>query len=221
MNEMTTFSFESLQVRAIVDEHGEPWFVAGDLASILGYTRTSDALEHAKRSGVLPHFNQINGLAPATKWVPESDLYRMIMRSNKPNAEAFQDWVVEEVLPSIRKTGAYQVEQSLTTGDALVQMALAYKAHETRIMALEVKQDETKQAIAELVGGDDYTTAKGYARTNHLPADRDFLNKVGRRASAMCRHQGIRPGRVTDEVWGEVNSYPRPILAAAFDELMA
>lgn len=217
-NSIVAFQFDTRQIRTALDAAGDPWFVAKDVSDCLGYSRTSDALEHAKRSGVLPQLNQINGLAPATKWVPEADVYRMVMRSNLPDAIRFQDWVVEEVLPQIRKTGAYQPPQ--TTGDALIQMALAFKAHETRIMTLEAEQAETKQAIAELVGGDDYATAKGYARTNGLPADRDFLNKAGRRAAAMCRERGAKIGKVADEVWGEVNSYPRTVLAAAFDALM-
>jgi len=215
-NQIVPFQFDNVQVRTAVDGEGEPWFVAKDVADALGYNQTSDALAHAKAPANLPELNQINGLAPATKWVREPDVYRMVMRSNLPDAARFQDWVCEEVLPQIRKTGAYAAPQ--TTGDALVAMAMAYREHERRIMALEVEQDQAKQAIAELLGGDDYATAKGYARTNALPADRNTLNRVGRRAAAMCRDRGVRIGRVTDEVWGEVNSYPRNILAAAFTD---
>jgi hypothetical protein len=105
-----------------------------------------------------------------------------------------------------------------TTGEMLMQMAASYLEHEQRIMALEASQQETKQAIAELVGGDDYSTVKGYARTHGLSGDRSFLNKVGRRAAAMCKTRGVHVGKVADENWGEVNSYPRDILSAAFDE---
>jgi phage regulator Rha-like protein len=112
-----------------------------------------------------------------------------------------------------------ELEKPRTTGDALVSMALAYREHERRIAAIEQEQEVTKQKIAEIVGGEDYATAKGYARTHGLPADRESLNALGRRASAMCRQRGIRPGKVTDEVWGEVNSYPREILKAAAEEL--
>lgn len=109
--------------------------------------------------------------------------------------------------------------EGMTTGDLLVQMAITYREHERRILSIEVEQAETKQKIAELVGGEDYATAKGFARTNGLRADREFLNQLGRRASAMCRQRGLSPGKVGDEVWGEVNSYPREILAAAYSEL--
>ena len=107
-----------------------------------------------------------------------------------------------------------------TTGDALVQMALAYKAHETRLMAIEAEQTKTRQAIAELVGGEDYATAKGFARTQGLPGDRATLAKVGKWASQVMRARGLAPGKVHDEAWGEVNSYPRGVLRAAFDAVM-
>ena len=133
---------------------------------------------------------------------------------------AYAMWVSPKFHLTVIRTFDAVQQAPQTTGDALVAMAMAYREHERRIMALEVEQDQAKQAIAELLGGDDYATAKGYARTNNLPADRNTLNRVGRRAAAMCRDRGVRIGRVTDEVWGEVNSYPRQMLAAAFSEMM-
>ena len=104
---------KQLQVRArIID--GKPWFMAKDIADALEYNQTSDALAHCKQSANLPELNKINNLSPATKWIPESDVYRLIMRSNNPEAEAFQDWVVEDVLPTIRKTGLYSHNQKWT-----------------------------------------------------------------------------------------------------------
>lgn len=111
-------------------------------------------------------------------------------------------------------------ERPMTTGEALIQMATAYYQHEQRIAAIEADQAETKQAIAELVGGDDYATAKGFARFNGYPADLRSLSQLGKTASAMCRQRGIRIGRVNDENWGEVNSYPRDLLKEAADMLL-
>lgn len=111
------------------------------------------------------------------------------------------------------------VSKPKTPGDALVQMALAYRDHERRIMAIEAEQERTKTAISNLLGGDDNVTAKGFAREIGCRADREFLNLLGRRASAMCKSRGIRPGRVTDELWGQVNSYPREIMQAAYFEV--
>lgn len=107
MSNIIPFQFEKHSILAATNDVGDPMFVAKNVAEVLGYDQTANALKHCKHSSNLDEFNKINGLHPATKWIPESDVYRLIMRSNMPNAERFQDWVTEEVLPSIRKTGAY------------------------------------------------------------------------------------------------------------------
>jgi prophage antirepressor-like protein len=104
------FQFENFTVR-VVEIDGKPWFVAKDVAETLGYDQTANGLKHCKRSSNLDEMNKINGLAPATKWIPESDVYRMVLRSTLESAERFQDWVVEEVLPKIRKTGRYSASE--------------------------------------------------------------------------------------------------------------
>jgi len=95
------------------EKDGIIWFVAKDVCDALGYGQTANMIKHCKQSSNLDELNKINGLPPATKWIPESDLYRCIMRSNKAEAEPFQDWVTGQVLPSIRKNGVYSVQQSL------------------------------------------------------------------------------------------------------------
>jgi prophage antirepressor-like protein len=109
MPDLIPFSFESKQVRA-VEIDGNPWFVAKDVADCLGYDQTANGLKHCRYSSKLDEMNRINGLAPATKWIPESDVYRMVLRSQLDSAERFQDWVCEEVLPQIRKTGSYSAK---------------------------------------------------------------------------------------------------------------
>lgn len=112
MSKLVPFSFDNHPVRAATDDQGTPWFVAKDVAEILGYDQTANGLKHCKGASVLDELNKNNGLAPATKWIQEADVYRMVMRSTLPDAERFQDWVVEEVLPSIRKTGSYSVQDA-------------------------------------------------------------------------------------------------------------
>ena len=110
-NELSIFSNEEFGSIRVVMQDGEPWFVARDVAKVLGYQNTVDAVNtHCKK---VNDFRDSKMLPTATpmKIIPESDVYRLIMRSNLPNAERFQDWVVEEVLPSIRKTGSYSMPQ--------------------------------------------------------------------------------------------------------------
>lgn len=106
-NAIVTFTHALFGDIRIIDQKGNAWFVATDVAKALGYERPNDAIhQHCRKVnkinyGVLQHGLNI---------IPESDLYRLIMKSQLPSAEKFQDWVVEEVLPSIRKTGGYQME---------------------------------------------------------------------------------------------------------------
>jgi prophage antirepressor-like protein len=105
---LQVFSFESQTVRVVTVE-GEPWWVAKDVCDILGYANSRDAVEtHCKHSGKHTVANR-DGITrnPETTIIPESDMYRLIIRSHLPEAERFEVWVMEEVLPSIRKHGAY------------------------------------------------------------------------------------------------------------------
>jgi len=106
-----TFDFHSNPIRTVV-YNNTPLFVAKDVAEILGYKRSSDAIkQHCNKaqplSGMTYGDLQGLGLHPSLLLIPESDVYRLVMRSKLPAAEAFQDWVLEDVLPTIRQYGAY------------------------------------------------------------------------------------------------------------------
>ena len=88
----------------VVLKGSEPWFVANDVASVLGYAVPKKAvIDHCKYAEIFRTTNTVGlDINPRGELVvPESDVYRLIMRSKLPSAERFQDWVVEEVLPSI------------------------------------------------------------------------------------------------------------------------
>src|SRR5690625_4106329 len=86
---------------------GEPWFVCKDVAELLGYSNHRKAVrDHCKAARPVGG-NDSFPLDPQTAIIPERDVYRLIMRSKMPEAEEFEEWVVGEVLPSIRKTGGY------------------------------------------------------------------------------------------------------------------
>jgi len=93
----------------------EPLFCGVDVARCLGYSNPGKAVrDHCKGGSVLDPLSdkadlKARGRRQPVKFIPESDLYRLILRSKAPNAEAFQDWVCEEVLPAIRRKGAYSV----------------------------------------------------------------------------------------------------------------
>lgn len=102
MSNVIPFDFKGAQVR-VIEMEGEPWFVAKDVAVALGYSKPENAISrHCKAGTTTP--KQGGGVMTI---IPERDLYRLIMKSQLSSAEAFEEWVVGEVLPSIRKTGSY------------------------------------------------------------------------------------------------------------------
>lgn len=107
MGDLQIFSFDGCDLRVVMGEDGEPWFVAADVARALGYRDAANAVRSLKdhhrgtRSVSTPSGDQRMTV------LSESGLYRLVMRSDVPKAEPFQEWVTGEVLPAIRKTGRY------------------------------------------------------------------------------------------------------------------
>jgi len=122
------YQFHTHQLRAMPDEQGESWFIAKDVCEILGYSNSARTINDlCRKSGIrntyLPMFSA------NYKMIDEGNLYRLIIKSNKPESEPFENWVCDEVLPSIRKTGSYQADNLLTSKqqqqfEALKQYAL-------------------------------------------------------------------------------------------------
>jgi len=108
-HEVTPFWFDDSLVRVIRDENGNSLFVAKDVAVALGYVNTNDAISrHCK--GVANHYPlYTSGGKQEVRVIKEPDVYRLIVKSHLPEAEQFEAWIFEEVLPAIRKTGSYQM----------------------------------------------------------------------------------------------------------------
>ena len=128
-NELSIFSNDEFGSVRVIVQDGEPWFIASDVAKALGYERPNDAVNtHCKKVNKFSYGDSPRGAQPYNI-IPESDVYRLIMRSNLPNAERFQDWVVEEVIPSIRKTGNYSMAPASAPGvRPLRDIAAIYEA---------------------------------------------------------------------------------------------
>ena len=106
---VTPFDFHGFPVRVIDDGHGEPWFIAKDIAEALGYANTSKAI-NAHCKAINTCHTEMGGQVRAVQIIPERDMYRLVMKSKLPAAEQFEEWVVGQVLPTIRKTGAYTAQ---------------------------------------------------------------------------------------------------------------
>jgi len=110
MSNIIPFKFNSAEIRVI--ELTETMFVAKDVANILGYARSRDAIKQHCKGAVKHRLPTLSG-DQEMQLIPERDVYRLIMRSKMPEAEKFEDWVVGEVLPAIRKTGSYVAQSNI------------------------------------------------------------------------------------------------------------
>ncbi len=119
MNAISNFIFhESYNVRVqLID--GEPWFCLPDVCKILTVDRSSDLIRSLDSKGVVKNLTPTKGGNQQLNYVNEPNLYRVIFRSNKPEAKHFQDWVFNEVLPTIRKTGKYEAPKPIEKRDYL------------------------------------------------------------------------------------------------------
>lgn len=111
MTEMITFSYHhdsTIQQVRTIQIDGKIWFVGADVAKALGYAKPSNAIiTHCKPKGTLKQGILTAGGRQEMVLIDESNIYRLIVRSTLPTADKFDDWVFEDVLPSIRKTGYY------------------------------------------------------------------------------------------------------------------
>lgn len=146
MNELQVFNFNGADVRTNRDEKGDPWFVAKDVAEILGYensrtmTRRLDEDEKGVQKLHTPGGDQEMTV------INESGLYSAILGSTKPEAKAFKKWVTGEVLPAIRKSGGYMVSKPDETPEMI--MARALKLADETIKRRERELAEAKQEIS-------------------------------------------------------------------------
>lgn len=121
---LQTFDFNEELVRAFLDEQGEPWFCNSDVCRALEIANPRDAIagmdEEEKITVANDDGNPRAGIPHRLTYVSESGLYQLIFTSRKPEAKTFKRWVTKEVLPAIRKTGGYKVNQAseLTNNEA-------------------------------------------------------------------------------------------------------
>ena len=128
------------EIRTIQNDSGI-LFCGSDVARALGYARPADAISaHCKGVCVLP--TPSAGGIQNTKFITEGDVYRLIAHSKLPGAERFERWVFDEVLPSIRKHGAYMtedvLEQALASPDFLIELATRLKTEKAKNAQLTI-----------------------------------------------------------------------------------
>jgi len=160
MNEIQIFNNKKFgKIRTVVIED-KPYFVGNDVAGPLGYKNKYDAIKrHCK--GVVKHDIPTNGGNQQMNVIPESDVYRLIVNSELPEAEKFEAWVFEEVLPTIRKHGAYLtdnvMDKILNNPDFGIKLLSELKAEREEKERLKMTTTKQQQIIGELKPKADYT----------------------------------------------------------------
>ncbi|MES1996392.1 MAG: Bro-N domain-containing protein [Pseudomonadota bacterium] len=107
-NALTCYYFEEVAIRVVMVA-GEPWFIAKDICGVLGLSNTSQALSRLDEDEKGVILSDTLGGAQELNAVSESGMYGLVMSSRKPEGRRFRKWVTAEVLPSIRKTGKYEL----------------------------------------------------------------------------------------------------------------
>lgn len=153
MHKVTNWTFGETEVRTI-ERDGEPWWVLSDVCKVLELNsphKVADRLEEDEKGrNLIP---TLGGEQEMTI-ISESGLYSVILRSDKPQAKTFRKWVTGEVLPTIRKHGAYMtpdvLEQTIQNPDFMIGLVTELKAEQERRKAAELTVSVQSQQIAEL-----------------------------------------------------------------------
>jgi len=163
MNQLQIFNFNENQVRTVLINN-EPWFVAKDVCEILEITNPTMALQRLDNDE-RAKFNL--GRQGETNIVNEPGLYTLILGSRKPEAKQFKRWITHEVIPAIRKHGAYMtsetIEKVLTDPDTIIKLATNLKEERAKRMAAEalVEKQKPKVVFAKAVETSDDTILIG------------------------------------------------------------
>lgn len=182
MNELQIFNSGEFGEIRTIEIDGKPYFVGTDVAKALGYNNPRDAVSrHCK--GVVKRDTPTSSGIQSMSYINEGDLYRLIMKSKLPSAEKFESWVMDEVLPTIRKTGSYQ--KPLTTVEQIQVIAKGFLDHEERLNRLEntmtidyAQQESIRDLVSSVViahlGGKESNAYKEIGKKVFAECNRDI-----------------------------------------------
>ena len=170
------FLFDKIQVRVVMIA-GDTWFVGKDVAEVLGYNDTDQALrKHCKAAETYPV--EMTGQVRHIKMIPERDVYRLIMRSKKKEAQEFEEWVVGTVIPTIRKTGGYMLgEEHVQSEEELV------------FMAMQVMQRKIEAMKPKAEYHDNWMSAEGSYTTTEVAKK---LGITAQKLNKFLREEGVK-----------------------------
>jgi prophage antirepressor-like protein len=214
----STYDFEDQPVRIDLDENGDPQFVASDVCQILGLANPSQVvsrLDEDEKSTI--QIMDSDGRPRKLLLINQSGLYSLILTSNKTEAKRFKRWITHEVLPSIRKTGSYSLQNLspaeiiLVQAQRLVDHERQLANHDNRIGSLEARAQARDQWTQ-------HYTVIGYRNLRGLsPLTQNEAISWGKRAAHLSRERGVSIGKTSDPRFGEVGTYRIDVL----DEIAA
>ena len=194
MEDLQIFSNSEFGNVRTLQIEGKPYFVATDVATALGYSNPRKAIkDHCK--GVTKRDTPTSSGTQSMSYINEGDLYRLIMKSKLPSAERFEKWVMEEVLPSIRKNGGYIAGQETLSDDELMAKALLVAQNKIaeRDSIIAEKNAQIEQMKPKQIFADSVETS----RTSIL---------VGDLAKLICQN-GVQIGQKRLFEWMRQNGY--------------
>jgi len=181
MNKLQVFSYEGKEVRTI-QRNGETWWVLKDVCGVLELSNARMIADRLDEDDVsLAYVTDSLGRQQQTNIVNESGLYNVILRSDKPEAKKFKRWVTHEVLPQIRRHGAYittsKLEEIMNDPDSWIKLLTALKEErqEKERLQLQAAQDKPKVVFADAVSVSDGTIFN--RRTGENPQRQRYRNR--------------------------------------------
>lgn len=192
MSNLMVFNNENFgQVRTLTIEN-KPYFVGKDVAEILGYNEPHKAIARHCKGGI-KHPILTEGGQQDMSIIPEGDIYRLIIKSKLPQAEKFESWVFDEVLPQIRKTGQYQVKPKSNL-DLLELQVKALKEVEEKVTDLDEKFEDFKEDLPLI--GDEPDELVALVKMKGVEV-------LGGKGSKAYKDKSLR-SKVYSDIWGEV-----------------
>ena len=150
-NEIQIFNNPKFGNVRMIEENGNVLFCGNDVASALGYKSPKDAISAHCRGAVKRRLTDALGREQETTFIPEGDIYRLAARSKLPSADEFERWIFDEVLPSLRKHGAYMtpdtLDQMISSPEFGIRLLTELKSEQERRKALEEKIEADAPAV--------------------------------------------------------------------------
>lgn len=151
MNELEIFNNPEFGQIRTTEINGDPYFIGKDVAEALGYSNTNDALARHCKGVVKRYPLPTEGGIQEVRIISEGDMYRLIASSKLPAAEKFESWIFDDVVPTIRKHGAYAtpttIESIIADPDNGIKLLTALKEEQEKRKALQAQIDEQKPKV--------------------------------------------------------------------------